>query len=141
MRIRITSLSETRWRLAGRWLVACSFLFLVCLASAQSVEETQKQFLRGEYETVIRVAQKKVQDGSYQDGWRILLIKSFLATGRYEQAHSNALAAVADSSYNLSFRLLARETDLYQNDTTGAQRQLAQMKELIQRRFGDFQNE
>jgi tetratricopeptide (TPR) repeat protein len=141
MRNRITSLSETRLGAAGRWLGAWSFFVLVSLAAAQSVEETQKQFLRGEYETVIRVTQKKVQDGAYQDDWRILLIKSLLATGRYSEAHSNALAGAAQSSYNLSLRLLARQTDLYQNDAAGAQRQLAQMKQLIERRFGDFQSQ
>jgi tetratricopeptide (TPR) repeat protein len=141
MRNRIASLSETRLKLAGRWLGTWCFLLLVSLAAAQSVEDAQKQFLDGEYETVIRVTQKKVEDGAYQDAWRILLIKSLLATGRYQEAHTNALAGVAQSSYNLSLRLLARETDLYQNDAAGAQRQLAQMKELIQRRFGDFQSE
>jgi tetratricopeptide (TPR) repeat protein len=141
MRNRITSLSETRLGAASRWLGAGCFLLLVSLAAAQSVEETRKQFLRGEYETVIRVTQKKVQDRSYQDDWRILLIKSLLATGRYDEAQSNALAGAAESSYNLSLRLLARESDLYQNDSAGAQRQLVQMKALIERRFGEFQSE
>jgi len=141
MRNRITSLSDNWLRLAGRWLGTWCFLLLPCLAAAQTLEETQKQFLRGEYESVIRVTQKKVQDGAYQDDWRILLIKSLLATGRYDQAHSNALAGAKLSSYNLSLRLLARETDLYQNDAADAQRQLAQMKGMIERRFGDFQTE
>jgi hypothetical protein len=69
-----------------------------------------------------------------------LLVKSLLATGRYDEAYSNAMAGAADS-YNLSLRLLARETALYQNDAAGAQRQLVEMKALIERRFGDFQNE
>ena len=145
MRNRIASLSESWLEAAGRWLgTGCFLLLFASLAAAQSaaptVEETQKQFLRGEYETVIRVTQKKVQDGAYQDDWRILLVKSLLATGRYSEAHSNALAGAADS-YNLSLRLLARETDLFQNDPAGAQRQLAQMNQLIQRRFGEFQSE
>jgi tetratricopeptide (TPR) repeat protein len=115
-------------------------LLLVSLAAAQSVEETHQQFLRGEYETVIRVTQKKVEGGAYQDDWRIMLIQSLLATGHYHEAYSNAMAGAADS-YNLRLRLLARQTALYQNDAAGAQRQLAEMKQLIERRFGEFQND
>jgi tetratricopeptide (TPR) repeat protein len=122
-------------------LGAGCFLLLVSLAAAQTAEETQKQFLRGDYDTVIRVTQKKVKEGAYQDDWRILLVKSLLATGRYQEAHTNALAGAAESSYNLNLRLLARETSLYQNDAAGAERQLAQMKLMIERRFADYQND
>jgi len=137
---RITSFSESCWRPAGRWLGAAGFLLLAALAAAQTVEETQKQFLRGDYESVIRITQKKVDSGAYQDDWRILLVKSLLATGRYNEAYSNAVPGVADS-YNLGLRLLARETTLYQNNAASAQRQLGDMKALIERRFGNFQND
>jgi tetratricopeptide (TPR) repeat protein len=138
---RISSLSKTWFRPAGQWLGAWCFFLLVSLAAAQSVEETKQQFLRGDYETVIRVAQKEIQDGAYQSDWPILLLQSLLATGRYDEAHSNAVANTADASYNLTLRLLARQTALYQNDVTGARRQLAEIKLLIEQRFGDFQNE
>ena len=137
----ITSLVMPWRRLAGRWLGAAGCLFLASLGAAQSVEDTQKQFLRGDYETVIGAAQKKVRDGAYQDDWRILLVKSQLATGRYNEAYTNAMTGAADSSYNLSLRLLARQSALYHNDAAGARRQLAEMKQLIERRFGDFQND
>jgi tetratricopeptide (TPR) repeat protein len=137
---RITSLSESCWRPAGRWLGTAAFLLAAALAAAQTVEETQKQFLHGEYENVIRVTEKKVDAGAYQDDWRILLVKSLLATGRYGEAYSNAMPGVADS-YNLSLRLLARDTALYHNDAASARRQLVEMKALVERRFGDFQND
>jgi tetratricopeptide (TPR) repeat protein len=136
----VTSLSVTRFRPVGRWLGLWGCLLFVSLAAAQSVEETQKQLLHGEYETVIRVTQKKVDGGAYQDDWRIMLIQSLLATGRYHEAYTNAVAGAADS-FNLTLRLLARETALYQNDAAGAQRQMAEIKQLIERRFGDFQND
>jgi len=117
-----------------------SFLFLVSLATAQTVEETQKQFIHGDYDKVIAVTQKKVAQGAYQDDWRILLIKSLLATGRYKEAFDAAKPAASDS-YNLPLHLLARETALYQNDDAAAQRQLAEMKIMIERRFKQFQND
>jgi tetratricopeptide (TPR) repeat protein len=137
---RIKSLSETCLQPAGRWLAVWAYLLLVSLAAAQSVEETHRQLLRGEYETVIRVTQKKVDGGAYQDDWRIMLVQALLATGRYHEAYTNAVAGAANS-YNLTLRLLARETTRYQNDEAGAQRQLAEIKQLIERRFGEFQNE
>jgi Flp pilus assembly protein TadD len=136
----IKSLSETCLQPAGRWLGVWCCFFLVSRLAAQSVEETHKQFLRGEYETVIRVTQKKVDGGAYQDDWRIMLIQSLLATGHYHEAYTNAMSGGADS-YNLNLRLLARETALYQNAAAGAKRQLAEMKQLIERRFVEFQND
>jgi tetratricopeptide (TPR) repeat protein len=136
----IKSLSETCLQPAGRWIGVWGCLLLASLAAAQSVQETHKQLLRGEYETVIRVTQKKVEGGAYQDDWRIMLLQSLLATGRYHEAYTNAMAGAADS-YNLTLRLLARETALYQNDAAGARRQLAETKQLIERRFGEFQND
>src|SRR5580658_1186048 len=139
MRSCTESLSETCLRLGRRLGVLWSCLCIVDMAAAQTVEETHKQFLHGDYEAVIRVAQKKVDGGAYPDDWRIMLVRSLLATGRYHEAYTNA--APAADSYNLTLRLLTRETMIYENDDAGAKRQLAQIKEMIQRRFGDFQNE
>src|SRR5580658_10307594 len=103
------------------------FFLLAALAFAQSVDDSQKQFLQGDYEKVISVTQKKVAAGAYQDEWRILLVKSLLATGRYDEAYNNAAAGAGDS-YSLSLRLLVRQTALYQNKTAEAERQLVEMK-------------
>ena len=57
---------------------------LACLsARAQTLEETQRQFLSGHYDAVIETARKKVEAGAYDDGWRILLVQSLLTVGRY----------------------------------------------------------
>jgi tetratricopeptide (TPR) repeat protein len=120
---------------------AATLLWSVMGAQAQSLEQTQREFLHGNYDTVIKNAQKRVDAGDYQDEWRILLVKSLLTTGRYAQAHSNAVAGLADSGGNLELRLLVREADLYQNDSAAARRQLVEMKYLIESRFKAFQSE
>ena len=140
MRKWIKSLSETCLQPVGRFLGVLSCLFLVTRTAAQTVGETRKQFLHGDYEKVIRISQKKVDGGAYQDDWRVMLVRSLLATGRYHEAYTNATAGAADS-FNLTFHVLARETAFYQNDTAAAKRQLAEMKQMIERRLGDFQNE
>jgi tetratricopeptide (TPR) repeat protein len=110
-------------------------------ATAQSLAETQRQLLCGDYETVISAADQKARANAYADDWRVLLVKALLATGQYSRAHSNALAAVDTFPASLALRLLAREAALYQNDPAGARRQLAEARMLIERHFGDFQND
>jgi cytochrome c-type biogenesis protein CcmH/NrfG len=100
----------------------------------QELEQAQKEFLSGQYETVAKTAWKKVQAGSYEEGWRVLLVEAELAVGSYAAANSNTVAAVDDFPGNIQLRLLARETALYQNDRPGAARQLDEIKDLIERR-------
>lgn len=115
--------------------LACAGLFLGNIAaSAQTLEKTESQFIAGDYNTVINVARKKVDAGEYLDTWRILLVKSLLAVGRYPEARTNVMSALDDYPGSIRLRLLAREADLYQNDVPDANRQLSQIKFLIERR-------
>jgi tetratricopeptide (TPR) repeat protein len=123
------------------WLIGCGMFVLISNATAQSLEDAQKDFLHGKYDAVIRTATKQVDAGDYSGDWRVLLVKSLLMTGRYNEAQTNALAALNDYSSSLEKRLLARETYLYQNDPAGANRLLSEMQQLIEARFGYFRNE
>jgi tetratricopeptide (TPR) repeat protein len=123
---------------AALGLAAGFFLLLAEPAAAQSFQDTQQEFLRGHYDEVIKAAQKKAQDGDYRGEWRILLVKALLTTGRYKEAHTNALEAVSDYAGGLEMHLLARESALFQGDRAGADRQLTETKMLIERRGGSF---
>jgi tetratricopeptide (TPR) repeat protein len=112
-------------------LASVALLFSVSIASAQLLEETQNDFRHGKYESVAAAAQKKVAAGDYQEGWRILLVKSLLTLGRYQEAQTNAQAGLDNYSGRLELRLL---TDLFQNDVAGANRQLTEIKLLIEQR-------
>jgi len=115
--------------LAGVGLLATSFG-----ARAQTLEQTERQYLSGHYDAVIETARKKVEAGAYVDGWRVLLVKSLLTVGRYGEANTNALVGVNDFPGSVRLRLLARETDLFQDDAAGAKRQLEVIKFLIAQR-------
>ncbi|HZM05581.1 MAG TPA: tetratricopeptide repeat protein, partial [Candidatus Saccharimonadales bacterium] len=117
-----------------RWLVACVGFLLAGVAQAQDLDRAQGQFLRGHYDAVIATTRAKVDSGEYGDGWRILLVKALLTRGRYADARSNAVAGVADFPGSMQLRLLARDSDLFQNDVDGANRQLNEIKFLIERR-------
>ena len=115
------------------WLF-CGVVFFNCRSlSAQTLEETQQQFLRGNYDEVIKVAQKQIEDGSGSD-WRILLIQSLLTVGRYGEAYTNAQNGIGDYPVRLRMFLLAREAALYQNDLKGANRRLSEAQDFIEQR-------
>ncbi|HEY3914161.1 MAG TPA: tetratricopeptide repeat protein, partial [Verrucomicrobiae bacterium] len=115
-------------------------LFLQSPARAQSLEDVQKDFLHGRYDTVIETAQKN-SEGDYRGDWRTILVKALLTTGRYDAAHTNAMAALIDYSGGLEMHLLARETFLYTGNQHGADLQLMEVKNLIERRAGAFDAE
>ena len=104
------------------------------------MEETQQQFLHGNYAGVIATAQKKAEDGDYRGDWRMLLVKSLLTTGRYSEACTNANAGLEDVPTSIAMRLLARETALYQNDLTGANRRLTEISAMLERRPPSYQD-
>src|SRR4051812_48213523 len=113
------------------WLFCSVVFFGPISATAQTLEETQQQFLQGHYEEVIKTAKKQVEEGSSSD-WRTLLIQSQLTLGRYGEAYTNAQNGVADYPVRLRMFLLARETSLFQNDLAGANRRLSQAQDFIE---------
>lgn len=125
----------------GLWLLGGGFFAIISPAAAQSLDDAQRDFLRGHYDDVIKTAAKQVEAGDYSGEWRVLLVKSLLTVGRYADAHTNALAALDDYSGVLEKRLLARETCLYQNDPDGANEQLMEIRQFIQQRSGEFRDE
>src|SRR5437870_9504447 len=75
-------------------------------ARAQTLEETQDKFLHGNYEDVITTAKRQVAEGSTSD-WRVLLVQSLLAVGRYGEAYTNAQSGLNDYPIRLRMCLLA----------------------------------
>jgi tetratricopeptide (TPR) repeat protein len=115
------------------WLLCGVILFQGPFADAQTLEETQQQFLHGNYEEAIRVAKKQVGEGSSSE-WRALLVRSLLTVGRYGDAYTNALNGLSDYPIRVRMFLLAREASLYQNDLSGANRRLAEAQDFIEQR-------
>jgi len=115
-------------------LCCWSWLLMGTTASAQDLEEMQRQFLRGNYAGVIKTAQKEVADNGYRNDWRMLLVKSLLSVGRYGDAYTNAMAGLNDYSSTIEMRLLARQAALFQNDVAGANQRLVEISLSLQNR-------
>lgn len=123
------------WMRIFLWLFCGVAWFQGLSSAAQSLEDTQQQFIQGNYGAVLKTARKQVQDGSSSD-WRILLIRALLATGHYGEAYTNAQNGLEDYPIRMRMFLLAREAALYQNDLNGANRRLAEAQDFIERRRG-----
>jgi len=115
------------------WLFCIAILSHPSSARAQTLEDTQQEFLQGKYEDVIMATKKQIAEGSSSD-WRLLLIRSLMAVGRYGEAYTNAQNGMTDYPIRLRMFLLAREAALYQNDLRGANRILSEAQDFIEQR-------
>jgi tetratricopeptide (TPR) repeat protein len=122
------------WPVARFALVLGAFLLHCCGAHAQSFEQTEDQYLHGHYKDVIANTRSNIDAGEDVDSWRVLLVKTLLTVGRYAEARSNATVGVKGFPGSIQLRLLERQADFFQNDPAGANRQLNEIKYLIQRR-------
>lgn len=140
MPIQKTILYVNRLLPVAMQLVCGGLLLLARHAGAQTLEEAQQQFIRGNYSEVIKAAQKEVDDNSYRGDWRMLLVKSLMMVGNYDAAYTNATTSSSDYATEIAMRLLAREAGLYHDAPAEASRRLSEIGLLIQRRPPSPQN-
>ncbi|MDB6052567.1 MAG: hypothetical protein JWN25_90 [Verrucomicrobiales bacterium] len=114
------------------------FLLTSYCAKSAPLEDAEKEFFKGNYQDVIKTAQKEVVSGTYRSDWRMLLVKSLLITGEYERAYTNAANGLSDYSSNIGLRLLAREAALYKNDLVAATNRLEEIKSVIENRTRSY---
>ena len=122
------------------WLLGSAILLPVWKVGAQAVEDAQAQFIQGNYAAVIATAQKGLADDAYRKDWRTLLVKSLMMAGRYSEAYTNATEGLDSYSTDIASLLLARETALFQNHPTEANRRLAEIKLLLEQRPPGYQD-
>jgi tetratricopeptide (TPR) repeat protein len=125
-------LSTIRFTPVIFWLLCSGVLFAGIGAGAQDLDKMQQQFLRGNYAEIITTSQKELADNGYLSDWRLLLVKSLLALGRYDEAYTNAMQGLNNYSGTIEMHLLARQAALFQNDPSGANLQLTEINELLQ---------
>jgi tetratricopeptide (TPR) repeat protein len=76
-------------------------------AAAADVDDGAKLFNAGRYEDCIAAAAAEIDRGNYLEQWRVLKIKSEMATGAYEAAVQSVEAALVEYPGSLPLRLLA----------------------------------
>ena len=121
-------------------LTAGGVSFLAASAGAQDLSGAQDLFARGKYAEVIAMAEKQVKEGGYRTDWRVLLVKSLLEVGRYDEAYTNAQEGLDGFSANIPLRLLARQTALFHNKPAEANRRLVEIQSLLEQRQPSYRD-
>ncbi|MHC4431626.1 MAG: tetratricopeptide repeat protein [Planctomycetota bacterium] len=98
-------------------LCLCAFVSLCGSTLGADIEVPRKQFKAGQYVECLESTRKAIEDGAYAADWRILMIESLMALGRYEQAVEAMDTAIGD--YRWSIRLLKLGHTVYRRNGQG----------------------
>ncbi|MHC4510573.1 MAG: peptidase MA family metallohydrolase, partial [Planctomycetota bacterium] len=108
---------SSRWHIASScgyashsrrlvWMaVFFTFTLLARPGKSAPIDDTREQFTTGRYVECLKSTQKAIEDGAYSVEWRILMIKSQMALGGYDDAANDMDIALLN--YPVSMRLLA----------------------------------
>jgi tetratricopeptide (TPR) repeat protein len=106
----MTLSSESKSRNGRRVLiVACLMLAGGPLrpARAGDIRASQEQFRAGHYAECLESCRKAIESDAYEPRWRVLMIESLLALGRYNEAAVEVAAATRYSPLSIPFLKLA----------------------------------
>jgi len=121
---------------ASSLVVAALATSLAVSARAADLDDVRKQFSKGQYADCARLAEREVKDQPYSEEWRILLIESLVATGRYTNALAETEVALNRSYSSIKLRLLGHEVYRSNGDKERAERMLLEINALAERRGG-----
>jgi tetratricopeptide (TPR) repeat protein len=114
-----------------------SVLLLLAFATsalAADLDDARKDFYKGRYAECVKVTTQEVKEQPYSEEWRMLLIESLMATGRYTNALAEAEAALNRSYSSIRLRLLARDVFLANGVKDRAEAMLEEIDGIASRR-------
>ncbi len=127
------TLPRLPFRLPLRTALAMALIFLpgvTMTTRAAALEDARSLYRSGQYQECIRVSQKAVADGEWDEEWNLLLVRSQLATGLYPDALTSIDKALSDHSRSIRTMILAREVFLQNGELERAKELLARMNYL-----------
>lgn len=104
------------------------------------LEEARKQYLDGDYEQAAKLAAEGAQERPRSEDWPILLSKSLLSIGQYEQAQQAITNALAQIPWSLRLRLAARDVLMQNGQVHQAAALLREIEELVSTRSWAFRD-
>lgn len=125
---------QCRIKAANLLAVGVISVFLPISVRSANLDEVRKQFRKGRYAECARIAEREVKEQPYSEEWRILLIESLMATGRYTNALAATEAAVPRSYSSIRLRLLAHDVFRINGQTDRAEAMLQEIDSLASRR-------
>jgi tetratricopeptide (TPR) repeat protein len=115
-------------------------LLAQALQAAVDLDETRTLFLKGDYKACIKACDQAIADDESSDDWRVLLARSFLATGRYTNAYSVVTTNLDRFPWSVKLRLLGHEVARRNGQLDEAMQFLRQLADLGRSRMWAYQD-
>ena len=112
------------------------------VTGAAEFAEAKKLFIAGHYQMALQQAEEGVKADETNEEWRLLLIQSNLAVGRYPQAHAALTNCINrwPMSSSIRVRWIAREVFSFNGDSGRAREMLGEINQLAGSRRWDYRN-
>jgi predicted Zn-dependent protease len=104
---------------------------LAGLLQAAPADDIQRQLSAGDYPAALRQAQEAVQAAPTDERLQLLLVRSLLTIGRYDEADAAAARALGRVPESIQLRWIAREAALADNHPEAAARMTNQIREYV----------
>jgi tetratricopeptide (TPR) repeat protein len=122
------------------WAGVLVWISWACALHGADLEEVRKQFISGQYSNCIRACEQAIADREYSEEWRLLLVQSLLATGRYTNALGVINASLDRYASSVRLRVLARDVFLQNGRKDRADALLQEINYLAGSRTWAFRN-
>lgn len=132
--------AQRSWRLLLGRTIQVLVLSLTLSASAGDLGGAIRLHLRGDYTNCLRACEQALEEGSPSEQWHHWQVRSQLALGRYPEALTNVLTALAEHRASLRLRLLAHEVLTANGDLDRARGVLLDANELGGARWRNYQD-
>ena len=124
-----------RPRLSRRW-----FFTLILFAGfiqglhAADLTAARQQLITGDYSNCIATCEQAIKEFEYEEEWRVLLVKSLVAIGKYPEAGTVISNALDRYSWSIPLRLLAHEVLPFAGETNRGAGMLREIEALVSSR-------
>jgi tetratricopeptide (TPR) repeat protein len=100
---------------------------------AADLATARKEFISGNYSRCATLCEEAIKSFEYEEEWRTLLVKTFMAVGKYEQAGGVISNALDRYSWSIPIRVLAHDVLPFAGATNRAAEVLQEAETLIAR--------
>ncbi len=115
-------------------------VFLSFQTEAQDLESVREKFESGKYLETLELTEKALEFGAWDKDWRMIRIRSAIATGEYELASKESEIILQERRRDLDVRWLARDAFLRAGEPERAEEMIAEIDSLVGRRPWSYQN-
>ncbi|HEY0548609.1 MAG TPA: hypothetical protein VGF13_03350, partial [Verrucomicrobiae bacterium] len=101
---------------------------------AADIATARQQLISGDYTNCVATCEQAIANFEYEEEWRVLLVKSLVAIGKYPEAGTVISNALDRYSWSIPLRLLAHEVLPFTGGTNRAAEALREIESLVSSR-------